>query len=149
MPGSTSGTGQPCRLGLGALQGGLAALNSHLEQPIPMNRFRPNLVVDDQTHWAEDTWEGIRLRGANGQPQAPHAPTIDLRLAAPASRCSVRKATPPPPPPGGAPKLGSRRRQKPANCSGAQSSSCYKEAVQDSKLPAALVTRSPNVCDTR
>ncbi|RKN30054.1 MOSC domain-containing protein [Micromonospora musae] len=44
----------------------LTALNDWLaeagEEPVPMSRFRPNLVVDGAPAWAEDDWEGRPLR---------------------------------------------------------------------------------------
>lgn len=39
----------------------LADLNSRLEAPIPMNRFRPNIVVKGCDAFAEDTWNQIRI----------------------------------------------------------------------------------------
>ena len=39
----------------------LDALNSRLERPVPMNRFRPNLVVSGVAPHAEDEWAGIRI----------------------------------------------------------------------------------------
>lgn len=39
----------------------LAELNTRLEQPVPMNRFRPNLVVSGTEAFAEDTWKKIRI----------------------------------------------------------------------------------------
>ena len=36
-------------------------LNSRLEQPLPMNRFRPNLVVSGADAFAEDDWNAIRV----------------------------------------------------------------------------------------
>lgn len=39
----------------------LADLNSRLAHPIPMNRFRPNLVVTGCDAYAEDTWSKIRV----------------------------------------------------------------------------------------
>lgn len=40
----------------------LVDLNSRLEVPLPMNRFRPNLVVRGaETAFAEDTWKVIRI----------------------------------------------------------------------------------------
>ncbi|HMJ07438.1 MAG TPA: MOSC domain-containing protein [Pyrinomonadaceae bacterium] len=36
-------------------------LNSRLETPIPMNRFRPNFVVAGTEAFAEDTWKKIRI----------------------------------------------------------------------------------------
>ncbi|KAK9839730.1 hypothetical protein WJX84_004835, partial [Apatococcus fuscideae] len=74
-----------------ASEGALAALNSELDQPIPMNRFRPNVVVDDKAPWAEDSWDAMRISSSSGSVQSPAAdgPSLELRLAAPASRCSV------------------------------------------------------------
>jgi uncharacterized protein YcbX len=44
----------------------LAALNDWLveggDEPVPMTRFRPNIVVIDAHPWAEDDWLGGRLR---------------------------------------------------------------------------------------
>lgn len=46
----------------------LAALNSLIadgdraeEGPLPMNRFRPNAVVDGTAAWAEDDWRRVRI----------------------------------------------------------------------------------------
>lgn len=39
----------------------LAALNQRLDQPVPMDRFRPNLVVRGCDAFAEDTWQRIRI----------------------------------------------------------------------------------------
>ncbi|MDV3347687.1 MOSC domain-containing protein [Leptothoe sp. LEGE 181152] len=39
----------------------LADLNGRLEQPVPMNRFRPNLVVRGCEPFAEDTWKQIKI----------------------------------------------------------------------------------------
>ncbi|MEO1593005.1 MAG: MOSC N-terminal beta barrel domain-containing protein [Cyanobacteria bacterium J06632_22] len=39
----------------------LSDLNGRLAKPIPMNRFRPNLVVTDCSAFAEDTWAKIRI----------------------------------------------------------------------------------------
>jgi len=39
----------------------LADLNSRLDAPIPMNRFRPNLVVSDSGAFAEDEWKKIKI----------------------------------------------------------------------------------------
>ena len=40
---------------------GLQDLNARLETPVPMNRFRPNLVVRGCDPFAEDTWNRIRI----------------------------------------------------------------------------------------
>ncbi len=39
----------------------LADLNSRLDAPVPMNRFRPNLVVENSEAFAEDDWKKIRI----------------------------------------------------------------------------------------
>ncbi|MDO1451223.1 MOSC domain-containing protein [Rhodocytophaga aerolata] len=39
----------------------LADLNSRLAQPVPMNRFRPNLVVNTIEPFVEDTWKTITI----------------------------------------------------------------------------------------
>ncbi len=40
----------------------LADLNTRLDEPLPMNRFRPNIVVSGAPQaYAEDTWKEIRI----------------------------------------------------------------------------------------
>jgi uncharacterized protein len=39
----------------------LADLNSRLETPVPMNRFRPNVVVADGEAFEEDRWAKIKI----------------------------------------------------------------------------------------
>ncbi len=36
-------------------------LNSRLKSPLPMNRFRPNFVVDESAAFAEDTWKLVKI----------------------------------------------------------------------------------------
>lgn len=55
----------------------LAALNAALPNPIPMTRFRPNLVVEGAAPWAEDGWQRIRIG------------TAVFRVAKPCARCVV------------------------------------------------------------
>ncbi len=55
----------------------LAELNSRLERPIPMNRFRPNVVVAGGEPWAEDGWRTIAVG------------SVRLGLAKPCGRCQV------------------------------------------------------------
>ncbi|MCM0675193.1 MOSC domain-containing protein [Micromonospora phytophila] len=61
----------------------LAALNGWLgeagEEPVPMARFRPNLVVDGAPAWAEDAWVG-RPMSIGG---------VRFRAAGPCDRCVV------------------------------------------------------------
>ncbi|EPS57338.1 hypothetical protein M569_17480, partial [Genlisea aurea] len=42
-------------------QESLDALNALLEEPIPINRFRPNILVDGCKAFSEDTWTEIRI----------------------------------------------------------------------------------------
>ncbi|MCC5655041.1 MOSC domain-containing protein [Nostoc sp. XA013] len=42
----------------------LSELNSHLQKPIPMNRFRPNLVVTGCEAFSEDSWHTIQICSA-------------------------------------------------------------------------------------
>ena len=39
----------------------LEALNARLEEPVPMHRFRPNLVVSGVEAFAEDAWDRVRI----------------------------------------------------------------------------------------
>ncbi|MBQ1027363.1 MOSC domain-containing protein [Micromonospora sp. C95] len=61
----------------------LAALGDWLvaggAQPVPMTRFRPNLVLDDAPAWAEDDWAGRGLRIGG----------VRFRAAGPSARCLV------------------------------------------------------------
>ncbi len=45
-------------------EGSLADINSRLETPVPMNRFRPNFVVSGTEAFAEDHWKKFRI-GSN------------------------------------------------------------------------------------
>jgi uncharacterized protein YcbX len=56
---------------------GLQDLNSRLESPVPMNRFRPNLVVKGCEPFAEDTWNRIRIGN------------VELAVVKPCARCEV------------------------------------------------------------
>ncbi len=55
----------------------LADLNARLKRPLPMDRFRPNLVVDGCAPEAEDGWRRIRIGSVN------------FRLVKPCTRCTV------------------------------------------------------------
>lgn len=60
----------------------LADLNTRLPFPIPMLRFRPNLVVSGAAAWAEDGWRRIRI-GA-----------VVFRVAKPCDRCMMTTIDP-------------------------------------------------------
>ena len=58
-------------------QASLDDLNARLAQPVPMLRFRPNLVVEGCAAYAEDGWRRIRI----GE--------LEFRVAKPCSRCII------------------------------------------------------------
>jgi uncharacterized protein YcbX len=57
-------------------------LNSRLATPVPMKRFRPNLVVKGCEPFAEDTWKEIQIGDAKFYVVKPCArctiPTVDI-----------------------------------------------------------------------
>ena len=55
----------------------LQDLNSRLDSALPMNRFRPNLVVKGCDPFAEDTWKRIRIG------------KVEMALVKPCPRCVV------------------------------------------------------------
>lgn len=55
----------------------LQDLNSRLETPLPMNRFRPNIVVKGCKPFAEDTWNQIQIGD------------VKLAIVKPCARCEV------------------------------------------------------------
>jgi uncharacterized protein len=58
-------------------QASLAELNGRLPEELPMNRFRPNLVVAGCPAFAEDGWKRLRI-GA-----------VTLRVVSPCERCAT------------------------------------------------------------
>jgi len=66
---------------LAVSEASLAVLNEHIAAnggaPVPMNRFRPNLVVDGCAAFAEDTWSHIQIGDAV------------FRSAGPSDRCII------------------------------------------------------------
>jgi uncharacterized protein YcbX len=58
-------------------QASLNDLNSRLAEPVPMNRFRPNLVLEGCTAYEEDLWATVTIG------------SISFRVAKPCSRCKV------------------------------------------------------------
>lgn len=63
-------------------QSSLDAFNTHLENPIGMERFRPNMVVSGAAAYAEDNWQQLRIDG------------LDLKLASPCTRCVMPAINP-------------------------------------------------------
>lgn len=60
----------------------LEDLNSRLEQPVEMRRFRPNIVVDGAKPWEEDHWETLVVGD------------VSLSVVKPCSRCILTTVDP-------------------------------------------------------
>ena len=63
-------------------QSSLDELNSRLESPVDMRRFRPNIVVEGGAAWAEDTWRSVSVGESR------------LDLVKPCSRCVMTTVNP-------------------------------------------------------
>ncbi len=69
-------------------QSSLADLNTRMPEPLPMNRFRPNLVIDDSVEpWAEDDWQELTVVG-------PPDRKVEFVSLKPCSRCKARRVSP-------------------------------------------------------
>ncbi|REJ78205.1 MAG: MOSC domain-containing protein [Acidobacteria bacterium] len=55
----------------------LEELNQRLKNPVPMNRFRPNITVNGTRPFAEDSWKAIRIGDA------------EFEVVKPCARCVV------------------------------------------------------------
>lgn len=55
----------------------LADLNQRLADPVPMNRFRANIVIESDEPWGEDAWLHLRIGGTA------------LELVKPCDRCII------------------------------------------------------------
>jgi uncharacterized protein YcbX len=55
----------------------VAELSGRLDHPVPMNRFRPNIVVDGAAPFAEDGWRALTI----GE--------VPFRVAKPCDRCAI------------------------------------------------------------
>ena len=62
---------------LGDLNARISAGSPNGAPALPMDRFRPNVVVSDCAPWAEDTWKRISLGG------------LTVRVAKPCERCVI------------------------------------------------------------
>jgi len=58
-------------------EGSLDELNRRLDSPVPMNRFRPNIVVGGVEPHAEDRWKDVRIGG------------VKFEVLRPCSRCTT------------------------------------------------------------
>ncbi|KAK1380593.1 hypothetical protein POM88_027337 [Heracleum sosnowskyi] len=62
-------------------QGSLDALNNQLEEPLPVNRFRPSIFIDGCEPFAEDLWKEIKINNIT---------FISIQLC---PRCKVKYST--------------------------------------------------------
>lgn len=60
----------------------LAELNNRLAEPLPMRRFRPNVVVAGAEAYAEDTWGRIRVGD------------VPIAVVKPCARCAITTVNP-------------------------------------------------------
>lgn len=60
----------------------LEALNSRLDMPVEMRRFRPNIVVEGAAPWEEDEWKALSINGTQ------------FSLVKPCSRCVMTTVDP-------------------------------------------------------
>lgn len=58
-------------------QTSLERLNEKLDSPLPMDRFRPNIVLEGGTAYQEDNWKRVRIG------------RIELERAKPCTRCAI------------------------------------------------------------
>ncbi|KAL1976235.1 hypothetical protein VTN31DRAFT_2517 [Thermomyces dupontii] len=102
------GNGAPERLGrtqhtffpdvhpvLIASEASLADLNGRLEakgeQPVTIERFRPNIIVKGNLPWSEDSWKLVRLSAGE---EERNTGTIDVDIVARCARCQVPNVEP-------------------------------------------------------
>lgn len=67
-----------------ATEASLADLNTRLPQPVSMDRFRPNIILDGLEPWEEDTWATIRV-----VPAQTGGDAVEFTLCKPCDRCKV------------------------------------------------------------
>ena len=60
----------------------LAELNTRLDEPLPMRRFRPNIVVAGAEAYAEDSWSRVRV----GE--------VEIAVVKPCARCAITTVNP-------------------------------------------------------
>jgi uncharacterized protein YcbX len=63
-------------------QASIDSLNTRLEQPVDVRRFRPNLLIDGVAPHAEDTWSRVRIG------------SLELHVVKSCARCAVTTVNP-------------------------------------------------------
>lgn len=61
-----------------ANEASLADLNARLSEPVPIDRFRPNLVLSGAPAYAEDDWSTIRIGAATFELRKPSARCVTI-----------------------------------------------------------------------
>lgn len=88
-----------------ASQASLSELNTRLtqqgEDPITVERFRPNIVVKGEAPWIEDSWKTVRITSSpSPSPSSSSSgagliqPPLDLDIVARCARCQVPNVDP-------------------------------------------------------
>ncbi|PKY03127.1 hypothetical protein P168DRAFT_177725 [Aspergillus campestris IBT 28561] len=74
-----------------ASESSLADLNARLAEPIPIERFRPNIVVRGGVPWSEDVWKLVRLVGSGDSTSTPTNSSggLEIDIVARCARCQV------------------------------------------------------------
>lgn len=76
------------------LQENLCDLNARLsgagEAELPMNRFRPNIVLaGGGSAWSDDNWHSITISSSAGDSSSEGSQVVVLQYVMPCSRCKV------------------------------------------------------------
>lgn len=72
-------------------QESLSDLNNRLGQSLPMNRFRPNIVIAGApAAWDDDNWRSVRISSSSsGSSSSTGQGGVLLQYVKPCSRCIV------------------------------------------------------------
>ena len=84
-----------------ASQSSLQELNSRLtkkgEDPLTIERFRPNIIIKGDAPWSEDSWKAVRINGSPsllGSITGGNREALDIDVAARCARCQVPNVNP-------------------------------------------------------
>jgi uncharacterized protein YcbX len=73
-----------------ATEENLSDLNKRLGRKLPMDRFRPNIVISGTPKaWGDDDWKGIKISRDEGPAAAAAADGVLLQYVKPCDRCKV------------------------------------------------------------
>jgi uncharacterized protein len=84
-----------------ASQSSLQELNSRLtakgEEPLTIERFRPNIIIKGDVPWSEDSWKTVRINGSAsliGLITGANRDALDIDVVARCARCQVPNVNP-------------------------------------------------------